>query len=90
MNELYQYVTDIAPCYHDVGLVLGIRYSKLKVIKTDDTSFPSLEHKCKKMMEVWLETDIHATWKKLCDALDKIEHQALAENIREKYFQQAT
>ena len=89
MKELNQYVTDIAPCYHDIGLVLDIRYNKLNVIKTD-ASFPSLEHKCKEMMKVWLETDIHATWKKLCDALDKIEHQALAENIREKYFQQAT
>ena len=89
MKELNQYVNDIAPCYHDIGLVLDIRYSQLKVIKTD-TSFPSLTDKCKKMMEVWLATDIHATWKKLCNALDEIEHQALAENIRKKYFQLAT
>ena len=83
MKELYQYVTEIAPFYHDIGLILDIRYSQLKIIKTD-TNLPSLKDKCQKMMEVWLDTDTHATWKKLCDALDEKEYHTLAESIRKK------
>lgn len=89
MNKLNQYVNDIAPFYHVIGLELDIRYSQLKVIKTD-TNLPGLTDKCQKMMEVWLDTDTHATWKKLCDALDEQGYHTLAESIRKKCFQRAS
>ena len=34
------------------------------------------------MLEVWLENDTSATWKKLCDALEEEEMSFLAEQIK--------
>ena len=81
LKELNQYISDIATCYYEVGTELDIRNSQLKVIKSD-SGLPNLTDKCQKMFEVWLESDICATWKKLCDALEENQRQALAEKIR--------
>ena len=83
LKKLNCYITDIAPCYYELGIELDIRNSQLKVIKCD-SNLPSLTDKCQKMFEVWLESDICATWKKLCDALDEKQHQVLAEKIRKE------
>jgi len=58
----------MAPSYDRIGLELDIVNSQIKLIR-NDPSLPGLEEKCLKMLEVWLENDISATWKKLCDAL---------------------
>ena len=83
MNKLNHYITDMAPSYYAIGLELDIPNSKLKVIKSDP-SLADLQEKCRKMLEVWLETDTSATWRKLCDALE--EHEvglcAVAERIK--------
>jgi len=70
MSKLNRYVTDMAPSYYAIGLELDIPNSKLKVIKADP-SLGDLEEKCRKMMEVWLENDTSATWRKLYDALQE-------------------
>jgi len=65
--------------YYTIRLELGIPYSsKLK-------SLVDLQEKCCKMLEVWLETDTLASWKKLCDALEENEVGlcALAERIKQ-------
>ena len=81
LNELNRYITDMAPSYYDIGLQLDIVNSQLKLIK-NDPSLPDLREKCRKMLEVWLENDTSATWKKLCDALQEIELCVLAEQIK--------
>ena len=81
MKELNPYITDMAPSYYNIGLELDVVDSKLKVIQSDP-SLPDLERKCRKMLEVWLETDISATWKKLCDALQDVGLIVLAEQIK--------
>ena len=63
----------MAPSYYNIGLELGIDNSQLNLIKDDHISFPGLEEKCRRMLEVWLEKDTSATWKKLCDALKELE-----------------
>ena len=80
-NELNHYITEMAPSYYNIGLELDIVNSKLKVIKSDP-SLPDLEEKCRKMLEVWLQTDTSATWKKLCDALQAVNMNVLAERIK--------
>ena len=69
LKELNHYITDMAPYYYEIGLQLDIVYDQLKLIKND----PSLSDlkKCRKMLEMWLEKDTSATWKKLCDALEQ-------------------
>ena len=82
LKELDQYITDMAPFYYDIGLELDIVNSKLKLIK-NNPSLPDLKEKCLKMLEVWLEADASATWRKLYDALQEtglsVSEQVLAE-----------
>ena len=72
----------MAPSYYDIGLQLDIVNSQLKLIK-NDPSLSDLKEKCRKMLEVWLESDTSATWKKLCDALQEAELSVLAEQIKD-------
>ena len=72
MNVLNHYITDMAPDYYSIGLELGIHNRQLKVIKSD-TSLPAIKQKCRAMLELWLDTDTSASWKKLCDALQEPE-----------------
>ena len=81
LNELNRYITDMAPSYYDIGLQLDIVNSQLKLIK-NDPNLSNLREKCRKMLEVWLENDTSATWKKLCDALEEKGLSVLAEQIK--------
>ena len=84
-NELNHYITEMAPSYYNIGLELDIVISKLKVvIIQSDSSLPDLEEKCRKMLEVWLENDTSATWKKLCKALQEVGMSVLAERIKKQ------
>ena len=85
LKELNHYITDMAPFYYDIGLQLDIVNSQLKLIK-NDPSLPDLKEKCHRMLDVWLESDINAsaTWKKLCDALQEVNLNALAKKITEQ------
>ena len=80
LQELDHYITDMAPFYYDIGLELDIVNSKLKIIKSDP-SFPDLNEKCLKMLELWLEVDPSATWKKLYDALQETKLSVVAEQV---------
>ena len=80
-KELNHYITDMAPSYQDIGLELDIPYATLKLIRRDP-SLSDLKEKCRKMLEVWLENDTSATWKKLCDALQEVGMSVLAEQIK--------
>ena len=70
MKELNHYITDMAPVYYSIGLELDVRNSQLKVIERDP-SLASIKQKCRVMLELWLENDTSATWKKLCAALQE-------------------
>ena len=80
LKELNHYITDMAPFYYDIGLELDIVNSKLKIIK-NDPSLSNHKEKCLKMLQVWLEADTTATWKKLCDALQETRLSVLAEQV---------
>ena len=82
LKELNRYITDMAPSYYDIGLQLDIVNSQMKLIK-NDPGFSDLKEKCRKMLEVWLENDTSATWKKLCDALEEVELNVLVEQIKD-------
>ena len=84
LNELNYFITDMAPSYYDVGLQLGIDNRKLKLIKEDHISFSGLEKKCLGMLEVWLNVNsTFATWKKLCEALERQGLNFLAGKIKD-------
>lgn len=81
LKELNRYIIDMAPLYYDIGLELDVLNSQLKLIR-NDPSLPDLKEKCRRMLEVWLENDISATWKKLCDALLETGQNVLADQIK--------
>ena len=81
LKELNRYIIDMAPFYFDIGLELDVLNSQLKLIR-NDPSLPDLKEKCRRMLEVWLENDISATWKKLCDALLETGQNVLADQIK--------
>ena len=87
MNELNHYITDMAPAYYSIGLELEIHNKQLKVIKNDPSLF-NIKHKCHAMLEVWLDTDTSASWRKLCEALQEPEVGlfSVAEQIK-KYLE---
>ena len=80
LNELNCYIIDMAPFYYGIGLELDIVNSQMKLIRSDP-SLPDLKEKCQRMLEVWLESDTCATWKKLCEALQEVGQDVLAERI---------
>lgn len=79
MKKLFRYISDMAPSYFAIGLEL-VPYNKLKVIKT--SNFDNKE-KCEKMLQLWLQIDVDATWTKLCKALRECEEKlcTLADQI---------
>ena len=80
-RELNQYLTDMAPSYQEIGSELDIPYATMKLIRRDP-NLSDLKEKCRNMLEVWLENDTSATWKKLCDALQEVGISVLAEQIK--------
>ena len=85
LNELNRYVIDIAPSYYDIGLGLDIVNSRLKLIKSDPSLY-DLTEKCRRMLEVWLENDTSASWKKFCNVLEENEQSVLVEKIKKQCF----
>ena len=60
-----------------------MRFGKLDDL---DEMYPSEPEKAtKKMVELWLEKDAHASWAKLANALEYARQYALAKRIRETY-----
>ena len=82
LKELNHYVEDMALSYYDIGLELGIVNSKLRLIDDNHINYPGPEKKCLRMLEVWREFDTSASWKKLCDALEKRGQNNLAGTIK--------
>ena len=82
LRELNHHITDMAPSYYDIGLQLDVPEAKLNLIRDDDHNFQGLKEKCRNMLEVWLESDTSATWKKLCDALQEVKKCVLAEKLK--------
>ena len=81
MNKLNSWIPEMAPYYYTIGLELDIVNSRLKNIKTD-SNFSGNEEKCREMLGVWLAKDISATWEKLCKALESVDQNVLARDIR--------
>ena len=81
--KLKPYITRMALHYYNIGLELDIVTSKLRIIQ-NDTRFPGVEEKCREVLNLWLESDLSATWEKLCKALERIDQSVLAKDIREK------
>ena len=78
-----KYRNKIAPHWRDLGLqLLQEEYTdKLDVIQANHHN--KVEDCCDEMFQYWLKVDTEANWKKLIDALEHIQQNAIAAKIRE-------
>ena len=68
--------------WQGLGLHLGLEPEVLEFIT--QSYAPELQ---KQMMVIkWLQSDVEATWEKLAGALEKIDMNTIAANIRERFL----
>ena len=68
--------------WQGLGLHLGLKPEILEFIA--QSYAPELQ---KQMMVIkWLQSDVEATWEKLAGALEKIDMNTVAANIRERFM----
>ena len=68
--------------WQGLGLHLGLESEVLEFIT--QSYAPELQ---KQMMVIkWLQSDVEATWEKLAGALEKIDMNTIAANIRERFL----
>lgn len=80
VNELVKVIE-----WERLGLSLGIKKHKLQEIKTYRSNNGSL---CKlDLLDLWLRSDVHASWSKLVDALKSLdEYNDIVLTLNEKYL----
>lgn len=83
--EFNNHVRDkVATKWRDLGVQLMIPSEQLDIIKENNQDIKSC---CTKMFLYWLQVDTTATWNKLIKALEDINHNALAEDIKKVILQ---
>ena len=70
--------------WHKLGLLLDIDKSKLDEIRLDFDKYGQSRQK-DEMIYFWLQSDRNASWDKLCSALETMNANVLASQIRSKY-----
>ena len=66
----------------DAAIQLGIKFNKLQWI---ERKYSDESERLSAAMQLWLETDTEACWKKIAEALRVNEKNALAEGIETKF-----
>ena len=72
VKDLYKYVfKKYAPFWKDIGSLLDLSTARLDII---ECNYRKVVDQCRAMFNAWLERDPYATWKKLIEVLDKVDH----------------
>ena len=71
--------------WEDIGLFLELQQGALDEIRG---KFPSHTKKCfREMIKLWLrQVDPLPTWSAIIDAIDELEHESLAQELRDKFL----
>ena len=81
LKDLVLAVKDVVK-WHDLGLQLGLPEPTLASIALH----PDIEGHLRMMLSKWLQFDLEASWEKLATALNKIENNVIAANVRREYL----
>ena len=83
---LNKYKGRIAPHWYALGTqLLEEKYiSQLNIIQKNNPV--DVENSCYKMFEYWLRVDMKASWNKLINALEEIEQNTIADEIKQDVF----
>ena len=84
--EFNHHVRDeVAINWYELGINLMIPNQQLSIIRKNYSQ--NVQMCCTKMFESWLQVDPTANWNKLIEALEKINHITLAEEVRSSILQ---
>lgn len=82
LNNLLEQVVEVFE-WEQVGTALGVKKYKLSEIRE---ARHGVTANCKlDLFDYWLRSDVRASWKKLIEALEKVEYFELARNLRAKH-----
>ena len=83
LKLLNSHVRDkVAPKWYDLGLQLLSSEQSVKLDIIRENHLADIRKCCIELFKYWLDVDTDASWNKLIAALEQIEQNALAENIR--------
>ena len=68
--------------WHRLGLNLQLRFNKLDEI---DREYRTISERRDAMINLWFHTDTHPSWSKLCAALEAMDENAIAADIRSRH-----
>jgi hypothetical protein len=84
-NILKELSQEVCADWEDIGLILKLPQGRLKAIKCDH---PSNASKCfREMIKLWLDqTNPCPSWASVIEAIDILQHESLAEQLRKKFL----
>ena len=80
---LKELLSKVSADWEDIGLALELKEGQLSAIKSDHRD----SNKCfREMLKLWLkQVEPPPTWSAIIDAIDILEYESLAEELRKKY-----
>ena len=80
---LRELLSEVSADWENIGLFLGLKPGNLDSIKYNNQQAESC---LREMLKLWLkQVNPLPTWSAITEALNLLEHQSLAERLREKY-----
>ena len=83
LKQLVEELTFV-PDWHRLGILLGIHDAKLKQIGAD-FSHHGVERCMEELLAYWLRNGSNVTWESVCSALEKMDEENFAKDLRRKY-----
>ena len=69
MKDLHQYITPhYAADWREIGVLLGVHIGTLNSIEYERPT--DVEYCCNKMLTIWLDTEIAASWTAIYNVID--------------------
>lgn len=71
--------------WEELGEKLSLPMPKLRMISRD-FFHRGYSHQKSRMIDLWFQYDTEASWNRLCQALEQIDHHVLAKSIRSSFM----
>ena len=80
MKNVYNLTDDVVD-WNGLGIQLGVNPARLKKIRFETKT---VDESRSDMIRIWMNTDPQASWDKLSEALERVEHHVVAKKIRDQ------
>ena len=86
-QDILHHLDDVRDVWFSIGLVLGIKMTKLREIEQQNLQKPDGTRRClAELIEYWLYSDPSACWARLIRALEQLDHLRLAAAIKRQHL----